>query len=88
MYSASICQRGQQRRCGPGPGFYLRPHPVWILDEPLTAIDRSGVAAFGGAFAWRNAANGGTVDTEHASQFSIILQGGLRLPFLIWGQVA
>lgn len=34
---------GQQRRVALAR-LYLQAHPVWILDEPFTAIDRSGVA--------------------------------------------
>nr|WP_235906822.1 cytochrome c biogenesis heme-transporting ATPase CcmA [Pseudomonas saliphila] len=35
---------GQQRRVALAR-LYLEAHPVWILDEPFTAIDRAGVAA-------------------------------------------
>ncbi|UAW99392.1 cytochrome c biogenesis heme-transporting ATPase CcmA [Halopseudomonas nanhaiensis] len=34
---------GQHRRVALAR-LYLQAHPVWILDEPFTAIDRSGVA--------------------------------------------
>ncbi|SDR97975.1 heme exporter protein A [Halopseudomonas litoralis] len=35
---------GQQRRVALAR-LYLEQHPVWILDEPFTAIDKTGVAA-------------------------------------------
>lgn len=35
---------GQQRRVALAR-LYLEQHPVWILDEPFTAIDKAGVAA-------------------------------------------
>lgn len=64
-----LCQHlsaGQQRRVALAR-LYLEAHPVWILDEPFTAIDRSGVAALE-AHLLAHAANGGTVilTTHHS----------------------
>tara|TARA_R110000822_G_scaffold16670_5_gene56495 strand:- start:598 stop:1233 length:636 start_codon:yes stop_codon:yes gene_type:complete len=80
-----LCQHlsaGQQRRVALAR-LYLEAHPVWILDEPFTAIDRSGVAALE-AHLLAHAANGGTVilTTHHSLDH---LQG---LRTLDLGQVA
>lgn len=57
---------GQQRRVALAR-LYLERHPVWILDEPFTAIDRKGVAALE-AQVQGHAARGGTVilTTHHS----------------------
>ncbi|MEH6499176.1 MAG: cytochrome c biogenesis heme-transporting ATPase CcmA [Pseudoalteromonas distincta] len=80
-----LCQHlsaGQQRRVALAR-LYLEAHPVWILDEPFTAIDRSGVAALE-AHLLAHAASGGTVilTTHHSLDH---LQG---LRTLDLGQVA
>jgi heme exporter protein A len=47
--------------------LYLEAHPVWILDEPFTAIDRAGVATLE-QHLLAHAARGGTVvlTTHHS----------------------
>lgn len=57
---------GQQRRVALAR-LYLEAHPVWILDEPFTAIDRSGVATLE-AHVLAHAAKGGIVvlTTHHS----------------------
>ena len=57
---------GQQRRVALAR-LYLQDHPVWILDEPFTAIDRAGVAALE-AHLLAHAARGGIVilTTHHS----------------------
>lgn len=64
-----LCQNlsaGQQRRVALAR-LYLERHPVWILDEPFTAIDRKGVSALE-AHVQAHAAKGGTVilTTHHS----------------------
>ncbi len=57
---------GQQRRVALAR-LYLETHPVWILDEPFTAIDKLGVAALE-QHVLAHAAQGGTVilTTHHS----------------------
>lgn len=57
---------GQQRRVALAR-LYLEAHPVWILDEPFTAIDRAGVATLE-QHLLAHAARGGTVvlTTHHS----------------------
>lgn len=50
---------GQQRRVGLAR-LYLTASPVWILDEPFTAIDKNGVAQLENLVA-KHAEKGGTV---------------------------
>lgn len=50
---------GQQRRVALAR-LYLEAHPVWILDEPFTAIDKAGVAALE-RHIMQHAAQGGLV---------------------------
>lgn len=50
---------GQQRRVALAR-LYLEQHPVWILDEPFTAIDKAGVATLE-AHIMRHAEQGGLV---------------------------
>ncbi|MFG6077551.1 cytochrome c biogenesis heme-transporting ATPase CcmA [Erwinia sp. OPT-41] len=50
---------GQQRRVALAR-LWLSRSPLWILDEPLTAIDKSGVTKLMALFA-RHADNGGSV---------------------------
>ncbi|WP_372240225.1 cytochrome c biogenesis heme-transporting ATPase CcmA [Pseudomonas sp. gcc21] len=73
---------GQQRRVALAR-LYLEAHPVWILDEPFTAIDKAGVAALE-QHVMQHAERGGTVIlTTHHSLDHI---DGLRR--LDLGQVA
>ncbi|WP_416411990.1 cytochrome c biogenesis heme-transporting ATPase CcmA [Pantoea sp. App145] len=50
---------GQQRRVALAR-LWLSPAKLWILDEPLTAIDKAGVEKLMARFAW-HANNGGAV---------------------------
>ncbi|MGL4770290.1 MAG: heme ABC exporter ATP-binding protein CcmA, partial [Plesiomonas shigelloides] len=50
---------GQQRRVALAR-LWLSQHPLWILDEPLTAIDKSGVAKLLGLFE-RHISSGGII---------------------------
>ena len=60
---------GQRRRVALGR-LYLTRASVWILDEPLSAIDRSGIAEFESLLS-RHADNGGiTILTGHEN-FSV-----------------
>ena len=45
--------------------WYLSSAPLWILDEPFTAIDRRGVAALEQQFETHVAAGGAVVMTSH-----------------------
>jgi heme exporter protein A len=55
---------GQQRRVNLAR-LYLSHAPLWLLDEPLTAIDRSGVAELEALFAARVDEGGAVVVTSH-----------------------
>lgn len=57
---------GQRRRIGLAR-LWLDPSPVWLLDEPLTALDADGEKLFGGMLA-RHLARGGlaVIATHHA----------------------
>ncbi len=50
---------GQQRRVALAR-LWLSPAPLWILDEPLTAIDKQGVSTLLALFV-QHAAKGGMV---------------------------
>jgi heme exporter protein A len=61
-YADIPCQQmsaGQQRRVGLARLYFDRS-PMWILDEPFTAIDKQGVARLEGLLK-QHSANGGTV---------------------------
>jgi heme exporter protein A len=55
---------GQQRRVALAR-LYLAPARLWILDEPFTAIDRSGVAALEQHIAAHASCGGGVILTTH-----------------------
>ena len=55
---------GQRRRVNLAR-LYLDRSPLWLLDEPLTAIDRAGVAAIEDRLAAHVAAGGAVVLTSH-----------------------
>ena len=55
---------GQQRRVSLAR-LYLNDAPLWILDEPFTAIDKGGVAAQEALIARHVAAGGSVVLTTH-----------------------
>ncbi len=55
---------GQQRRIALAR-LWLSPAPLWILDEPLTAIDRQGVAQLMSLFAAHADARGMVLLTTH-----------------------
>lgn len=55
---------GQKRRVALAR-LHLEPAPLWVLDEPFTAIDRGGVAALEQLIAAHAAAGGAVVLTTH-----------------------
>ncbi|MCX2981509.1 cytochrome c biogenesis heme-transporting ATPase CcmA [Halieaceae bacterium IMCC14734] len=55
---------GQQRRVNLAR-LYLSEAPLWLLDEPFTAIDRAGVKRLADVIAARAAAGGAVVLTSH-----------------------
>ena len=55
---------GQQRRAALAR-LYLSPPPLWILDEPFTAIDKKGVAALETKIAEHTHAGGIVILTTH-----------------------
>lgn len=57
---------GQRRRVALAR-LYLQPLPVWILDEPFTAIDRSGVAGLEQHVLAHADAGGSVILTTHHS---------------------
>ncbi|MCF7202783.1 cytochrome c biogenesis heme-transporting ATPase CcmA [Pseudomonas oligotrophica] len=57
---------GQQRRVGLAR-LYLSPPPLWILDEPFTALDKHGVAQLEAHLAQHCEAGGMVVLTTHHS---------------------
>ncbi|MCR9104070.1 MAG: cytochrome c biogenesis heme-transporting ATPase CcmA [Gammaproteobacteria bacterium] len=61
---AGTLSAGQQRRINLAR-LYLSPCPLWILDEPFTAIDREGVLALEQRFAQHAQAGGAIVCTSH-----------------------
>ncbi len=61
---AGTLSAGQQRRINLAR-LYLSPAPLWILDEPFTAIDRQGVATLEKRFAEHAQGGGAIVCTSH-----------------------
>ncbi len=57
---------GQLRRVGLAR-LYLSKAPVWVLDEPYTAIDKQGVAALEALFAQHVESGGCVILTTHQS---------------------
>jgi len=57
---------GQQRRVNLAR-LYLSTAPLWLLDEPFTAIDRSGVAAIEARLVAHVDSGGAVVITSHQS---------------------
>lgn len=55
---------GQQRRVALAR-LWLSAAPLWILDEPLTAIDKSGVAALTALFTCHAGRGGAVILTTH-----------------------
>ncbi len=55
---------GQQRRVNLAR-LYLSNNPLWILDEPFTAIDHAGVAALQARFVEHVAEGGAVLVTSH-----------------------
>jgi heme exporter protein A len=63
---ARVLSQGQRRRIGLAR-LALMPRPLWILDEPTTALDASGVQLLGRVLA-RHLADGGVlVAATHAA---------------------
>lgn len=60
---------GQQRRVALAR-LWLSQHPLWILDEPLTAIDKQGIKVIEALF-MEHTSNGGMVlFTTHQDMFT------------------
>lgn len=55
---------GQQRRVALAR-LYLKPAPLWILDEPFTALDKQGVAQLEAHLAKHCAEGGSVIFTTH-----------------------
>ncbi|KGE03408.1 cytochrome c biogenesis heme-transporting ATPase CcmA [Pseudohaliea rubra] len=55
---------GQHRRVNLAR-LYLSPSPLWLLDEPFTAIDRDGVAALQALFVAHAERGGAVLFTSH-----------------------
>lgn len=55
---------GQQRRVNLAR-LYLSPAPLWLLDEPFTAIDRAGVAALVRRLVEQVESGGAVIMTSH-----------------------
>ena len=64
---------GQQRRVALAR-LYLKPAPLWILDEPYTALDKQGVAQLEAHLAAHCEAGGSVIFTTH-HQVSIKPEG-------------
>lgn len=62
--AVGLMSAGQQRRVALAR-LWLSPSPLWILDEPLTAIDVSGVNKLTGLFERHAAAGGLVILTTH-----------------------
>jgi heme exporter protein A len=61
---ARLLSQGQRRRLGLGR-LLLRPSPLWVLDEPLTGLDRAGVELVSHLLAEHLADGGLAVLTTH-----------------------
>ncbi|BDU38053.1 cytochrome c biogenesis ATP-binding export protein CcmA [Vibrio nigripulchritudo] len=60
---------GQQRRVALAR-LWLSEHPLWILDEPLTAIDKQGVKVLESLFAGHAEKGGMVLLTTHQDMFT------------------
>ncbi|WP_261815587.1 cytochrome c biogenesis heme-transporting ATPase CcmA [Vibrio gallicus] len=60
---------GQQRRVALAR-LWLSKHPLWILDEPLTAIDKQGVSVLEQLFLQHTEQGGMVLLTTHQDMFS------------------
>lgn len=66
-YENTLCYQmsaGQQRRVALAR-MYLEPAPVWVLDEPFTAIDKQGVERIEAQINCHTAQGGSVVMTSH-----------------------
>ncbi|MEM9012797.1 MAG: heme ABC exporter ATP-binding protein CcmA [Pseudomonadota bacterium] len=62
---ARFCSAGQRRRLGLAR-LFLAERPLWLLDEPLTSLDRESAHAFTKALEAHRAAGGLVVAATHA----------------------
>lgn len=68
-YEDSVCQQlsaGQQRRVGLAR-LLVCEAPLWLLDEPLTALDRAGVELVRGLIGAHTAGGGAVLCATHQS---------------------
>ena len=63
---ARVLSQGQRRRIGLAR-LALMPRPLWILDEPTTALDASGIELLGRMLARHLSAGGILVAATHAA---------------------
>ena len=61
---ARVLSQGQRRRTSLAR-LHLSSRPLWLLDEPATALDDAGVATLGGALATHLARGGSAVIATH-----------------------
>ncbi|HVN34030.1 MAG TPA: cytochrome c biogenesis heme-transporting ATPase CcmA [Casimicrobiaceae bacterium] len=63
---ARVLSQGQRRRIGLAR-LMLMPRPLWILDEPTTALDASGIELLGRVLGRHLAAGGILIAATHAA---------------------
>ncbi|MDR2711026.1 MAG: cytochrome c biogenesis heme-transporting ATPase CcmA [Burkholderiales bacterium] len=61
---ARVLSQGQRRRIGLAR-LKLAPRPLWILDEPVTALDPAGIALLTGMMAAHLAKGGAVIAATH-----------------------
>ncbi len=65
---ASNLSAGQQRRIALAR-LWLSHHPIWVLDEPLTAIDKRGISVLEALFLEQVERGGSIILTSHQDMF-------------------
>ncbi len=67
--AAGKLSAGQQRRVALAR-LWLSSHPLWILDEPLTALDKQGIKVLEGLFLEHTERGGMILFTTHQDMFT------------------